>query len=68
MFDDFWISGALEARIYLFYYTKMLQQIQEEIGNILGKSYFCKYGHQKNDVVKGTCTSFVFSIFRGSHF
>ena len=32
---DLWISEALEARIYSFYFTKMLPKIQEKYGNIL---------------------------------
>ena len=30
-FDDFWISEALEPRIYGFYYTKILQKIQGKL-------------------------------------
>ena len=35
MFGDLWISEALEARINSFYFTKILQKIQEKYGNFL---------------------------------
>ena len=34
-----WIFEPVEARMYSFYSTKMLQKIQEKSGNILGKAF-----------------------------
>ena len=39
---DFWIFEPVEPRIYPFYYTRMLQEIQENDGAILEKYYFGK--------------------------
>ena len=56
--DDFWVSGALEARIHSFYYTKMLQKIQENLWEHPGKILFLQIWTSKNRKNEGMCTSF----------
>ena len=46
-FHDFWISQALEPRIYGFYYTRIRQQILESIWKRPGKYHLWKYETQK---------------------
>ena len=60
IFDDFWISGALEARIYSFYYTKMLQKIQEKLWTSWEHIIFVNMDITIFENIEGMCTNFIF--------
>ena len=61
MCDDFWISGAPEARIYSFDVTNMLQKIQENMGTSWEHIIFVIMDIKISKIAEGVCTMF------GSH-
>ena len=67
-FHDFWASVALEACIYVFYYTEMLKKYKNNMGTSWGNIIFANMDINKLKNAKIRAHCFRLNMFRACHF